>query len=70
MDLEPVPLPEPYNAVPEDETERGISLPFMNDEEEDAEEYGVDGFRWLNGELLRPLDEEAAITRFTQRQTC
>lgn len=38
-----------------------MSLPFMNDEEDDEEEYGLDSFRWPNGELLRPLDEEDAI---------
>lgn len=52
MDLDP----EPENDVVEEELDRGISRPF-------EDENGLDGLRYWKGELLRPLDEEAAIDR-------
>lgn len=45
----------------EDEQERGINRPFMKDEDDDEDEYGLDCFLYWNGELLRPLEEDAAI---------
>lgn len=62
MDLEP----EPIKDVVEEETDRGIRRPFIEDDED---ENGVDCLRYWKGEgegegeLLRPLDEEAAIDR-------
>ena len=41
------------------EHERGISFPFMNDDDDDVDEYGLDGFRYENGELLRARDDDA-----------
>lgn len=44
----------------EDEQERGMSRPFMNEEEdEEADENCVDGFRCENGELLRAREDDA-----------
>lgn len=62
MDLEPE--PESINDVVEEETDRGIRRPpFMKEFEDDEDENGVDCLRYWKGELLRPLDEEAAIDR-------
>ena len=47
------------NDDAEDEQERGINLPFTKEEDEEVEEYGVDGFRYENGELLRAREDEA-----------
>lgn len=44
----------------EEEQERGIIRPLIKeDEDEDAEEYGVEGLRCENGELLLARDDEA-----------
>lgn len=60
MDREPSPFPELTCEEAEEEHERGISRLFMNEEDVDeVEEYGLDGFRYENGELLRARDEDA-----------
>lgn len=59
MDLEP----EPIKGVVEEETDRGIRRPFMKEFEDDEDEKGLDCLRYWKGELLRPLEEEAAIDR-------
>lgn len=33
----------------------------MKDEDDEEDEYGLDCFLYWNGELLRPLEEDAAI---------
>lgn len=46
MDLEPSPLPELLrNEEADDEHDRGISFPFINDDDDEDDEYGLDGFR-------------------------
>lgn len=59
MDRDPSPPPELKYEDAEEEQERGISLPFINEEDEEVEEYGVEGFRCENGELLRARDDDA-----------
>lgn len=69
MDRPPLsPPPELKNdddAV--EEHERGISFPFMNEEDEEEDECGVEGFRWENGELLRARDDDDDAIEFTHR---
>lgn len=51
------PLPEPpQNEVAEEEQDRGIKRPFINEDEVD--EYELKGF---TSELLLPVEDEAAI---------
>lgn len=57
--------PELKNDDAEEEHERGISLPFMKEEDEEVEEYGVDDFLCENGELLLAREDEAI--KFTHR---
>lgn len=46
MDLEPSPLPELLrNEEADDEHDRGISFPFINEDDDEDDEYGLDGFR-------------------------
>ena len=58
MDRDPPPPELKYDDA-EVEHERGISFPFMNDDDDDVDEYGLDGFRYENGELLRARDDDA-----------
>lgn len=50
MDREPNPPPELKNDDAEDEQVLGINLLLINDEDEEVDEYGVDGFRCENGD--------------------
>ena len=45
----------------EEEFERGINLPLINEDDDEVEEYGVDDFRCENGELLLALEDDEAI---------
>lgn len=45
MDREPSPPPELKYEDAEVEQERGMSRPFINEEDEEVDEYGVEGFR-------------------------
>lgn len=70
MDREPSPFPELKYEEAEVEHERGISRLFMNEEEvDDVDEYGVTGFRYENGELLRALDEDAIVFSWVDSAT-
>ena len=60
MDRPPTPPPPElkYDDA-EEEQERGINLPFMKEDDEEVDEYGVEGFRCENGELLLAREDEA-----------
>lgn len=68
MDLEPYPFAEPKKDETEEEHERGTNRPFISEDGEALEEYGLDDdLRCGKGELLRASEdddeEEAAIAR-------
>lgn len=67
MDLEPYTSAPPWTDVAEEEQERGITRPFIIDDEDDVDEYGLDGFPSLNSALLLPLEDEAAISPKTKK---
>lgn len=71
MDRGPSPPPELKYEDAEEEQERGMSRPFINEDDEEVEEYGVEGFRYENGELLRARDDDAieSVTRTKKLQT-
>ena len=62
MDREPpAPSPPPelkYDEA-EEEQERGTIRLLMKEEEDEVEEYGVEGLRYENGELLLAREDEA-----------
>lgn len=44
--MELTPVPEPNIDVAVDELDRGMSLPFMKDDDDEVDEYGLEGLRW------------------------
>lgn len=61
MDREPYPLPELKYEDADDEHVRGISLLLINEEAEEVEENGLEGFRYEKGELLLAREEDAIL---------
>jgi hypothetical protein len=62
MDREPPtpsPPPELKNDDADEEHERGTIRLFTKEEDDEVEEYGVEGLRYENGELLLARDDEA-----------
>ena len=62
MDREPLapsPPPELKYDEAEEEQERGTIRLLMKEEDDEVEEYGVEGLRYENGELLLAREDEA-----------